>query len=165
MPMKLEDFGMREAGICLILISVAMFFLIVSMTEQLNQYIHASCTHPAGEVCPMSSELPVQSYAGFSLDFVTGAFGFFLVYRSRQARRSDSEKKHEFERTLKGLDGDEKKVYEMISGSDGVVFQSDIVEKTQFPKVKVTRLLDRMEHKGLVERRRRGMSNIVLIKK
>ena len=46
-----------------------------------------------------------------------------------------------------------------------MVFQSDIVEKTGFPKVKVTRLLDRMEHRGLVERRRRGMSNIVLIKK
>jgi len=138
---------------------------MVSLTNQLNGYIHASCTHPEGEVCPMASELPIQSYAGFSLDFVIGGFGVFLVLKSRQIQRFQSEKKHDFEKTLKELDGDEKKVYELISGSDGVVFQSDIVEKTGFPKVKVTRLLDRMEHRGLVERRRRGMSNIVLIKK
>jgi uncharacterized membrane protein len=163
--MKIEDFGTREAGISLIIISVVLFFLMVSITDQLNQYIHASCTHPAGEVCPMASELPIQSYAGFSLDFAIGAFGVFLVCKSRQARKVQSERKHDLERTLKELDVDEKKVYGLISSSDGVVFQSDIVEKTGFPKAKVTRLLDRMEHRGLVERRRRGMSNIVLLKR
>jgi len=163
--MKLESFGAREAGFALIAISIVLFFVMVSLTNQLNGYIHASCTHPEGEVCPMASELPVQSYAGFSLDFVIGGFGVFLVLKSRQIQRFQSEKKHDFEKTLKELDGDEKKVYELISGSDGVVFQSDIVEKTGLQKVKVTRILDRMEHKGLVERRRRGMSNIVLIKK
>ena len=163
--MKLESFGAREAGFALIAISIVLFFVMVSLTNQLNGYIHASCTHPEGEVCPMASELPVQSYAGFSLDFVIGGFGVFLVLKSRQIQRFQSEKKHDFEKTLKELDGDEKKVYELISGSDGVVFQSDIVEKTGLQKVKVTRILDRMVHKGLVERRRRGMSNIVLIKK
>ena len=163
--MKLESFGVREAGFALIIISIVLFFVMVSLTNQLNDYIHASCTHPEGEVCPMASELPVQSYAGFSLDFVIGGFGAFLVHKSRQARKFSSAKRQELEKTLKELDGDEKRVYELISVSDGVVFQSDIVEKTGFPKVKVTRLLDRMEHRGLLERRRRGMSNIVLIKK
>ncbi len=163
--MKLENFGAREAGFALIAISIVLFFVMLSLTNQLNDYIHASCTHPEGEVCPMASELPIQSYAGFSLDFVVGGFGVFLVLKSRQIQRFQSEKKHDFEKTLKELDGDEKKVYELISSSDGVVFQSDIVEKTGLQKVKVTRILDRMEHRGLVERRRRGMSNIVLIKK
>lgn len=163
--MKLENFGAREAGFALIAISIILFFVMVSITNQLNGYIHASCTHPAGEVCPMASELPIQSYAGFSLDFVIGGFGVFLVYKSRQFEKIRTSRKQDFEKTLKQLDGDEKKVYELISSSDGVVFQSDIVEKTGFQKVKVTRLLDRMEHRGLVERRRRGMSNIVLIKK
>jgi uncharacterized membrane protein len=163
--MKVENFGAREAGYALIVISIVLFFVMLSVTNEINSYLHESCNHPAGEVCPMASELPVQSYVGFSLDFAIGAFGVFLVYKSRQIQRFQSEKKHDLERTLKELDGDEKTVYETIAGSDGVVFQSDIVEKTQFPKVKVTRILDRMEHKGLVERRRRGMSNIVLIKK
>jgi uncharacterized membrane protein len=163
--MKIENFGARESGYALIAISIVLFFVMLSVTNELNSYLHESCNHPLGEICPMNSELPVQSYAGFSLDFAIGGFGVFLVYKSRQGRRIESEKNHDFERKLKELDGDEKKVFETIAGSDGVVFQSDIVEKTQFPKVKVTRILDRMEHKGLVERRRRGMSNIVLIKK
>ena len=163
--MKIEDFSAREAGFALIAISIVLFFVMLSLTDQLNQYIHAECTHPEGEVCPMSSQLPVQSYAGFTLDFLIGGFGVFLVHKSRQTQRFQSEKKHDFEKTLKELDGDEKKVYELISSSDGVVFQSDIVEKTGLQKVKVTRLLDRMEHRGLVERRRRGMSNIVLLKR
>jgi uncharacterized membrane protein len=162
--MKIETFGMREFGISLILISIALFFLLVSITNELNQYIHAECTHPAGEVCPMSSDLPVQSYAGFTLDFVLAGFGVFLVYKSQQVQRAQSAKKQDLERSLKELDADEKKVYEIISGSDGVVFQSDLVEKTGLQKVKVTRILDRMEHRGLLERRRRGMSNIVLKK-
>jgi uncharacterized membrane protein len=163
--MKLESFGTREAGFALITISIVLFFVMVSLTNQLNGYIHASCTHPEGEVCPMASELPIQSYAGFTLDFIIGGFGVFLVYKSGQTKKAHSQKKQELERNLKELDGDERKVYELISGSDGVVFQSDIVDKTQFPKVKVTRILDRMEHRGLVERRRRGMSNIVLLKR
>ncbi len=163
--MKIEDFGAREAGFALIAISVILFFVIVSLTNELNQYIQAECTHPAGEVCPMASDLPVQSYAGFTLDFVIGGFGVFLVYKSGQTKKAHSQKRQELERSLKELDGDERKIYGIIESSDGVVFQSDIVEKTEFPKVKVTRLLDRMEHKGLVERRRRGMSNIVLLKK
>jgi uncharacterized membrane protein len=163
--MKIEDFVPREAGYALILISVILFFVMLSVTNDLNRLMYTECNHPAGEICPMESSLPLQSYAGFSLDFAIAGFGVFLVYKSRQARRFQSEKKQDFERSLKELDGDEKKVYETIAGSDGVVFQSDIVEKTQFPKVKVTRILDRMEHKGIVERRRRGMSNIVLIKK
>jgi hypothetical protein len=163
--MKLESFGAREAGFALIAISIVLFFVMVSLTNQLNGYIHASCTHPEGEVCPMASELPIQSYAGFTLDFVIGGFGVFLVYKSKQFEKIHASRKQDFEKTLKQLDSDEKKVYEFISGSDGVVFQSDIVEKTGLQKVKVTRILDRMEHRGIVERRRRGMSNIVLIKK
>ncbi|HJW96857.1 MAG TPA: hypothetical protein VJ485_01710 [archaeon] len=163
--MKPETFGMREAGISLIAVSAVLFLIMLSVTGELNKLMYAECAHPPGEVCPMESSLPVQSYAGFTLDFVVAGFGGFLIYKSRQSEKFALDRKKETEKTLKELDGDEKKVYETIAGSDGVVFQSDIVDKTEFPKVKVTRILDRMEHKGLVERRRRGMSNIVLLKK
>ena len=44
------------------------------------------------------------------------------------------------------------------------MFQADLVDKCGFGKVKVTRILDGLENKGLVERKRRGMSNIVILK-
>jgi len=62
------------------------------------------------------------------------------------------------------LDKEEKIVLERIIESEGTIFQSDLVEKTEFPKVKITRILDRLEGRNLVERKRRGMTNIVILK-
>ena len=39
-----------------------------------------------------------------------------------------------------------------------------LMGKTDFSKVKVTRLLDKLEAKNLIERRRRGMTNAVVLK-
>jgi uncharacterized membrane protein len=44
------------------------------------------------------------------------------------------------------------------------LFQAELIEKTDFNKVKVSRILDKLEGKGLIERRRRGMTNLVLLK-
>jgi len=59
---------------------------------------------------------------------------------------------------------DERKIYELILNNDGAVFQSKLVEMSGMPKSTVSLILDRLEAKGLVERRRRGMSNIVILK-
>jgi len=58
---------------------------------------------------------------------------------------------------------EEKTVFELVQAT-GTIFQSELVEKTQFSKVKITRILDRLEGKGLVERRRRGMTNVIILK-
>lgn len=63
-----------------------------------------------------------------------------------------------------GLDGDAKKVVAVLREKGGSAFQSDVIRETGYSKVKVSRILDRMEHGGLVERKRRGMANLVVIK-
>ncbi|NMC61477.1 MAG: MarR family transcriptional regulator [Candidatus Methanofastidiosa archaeon] len=64
----------------------------------------------------------------------------------------------------KTLTNDELKIYTVISESDGLITQSDIVTKTGLSKATTSRVLDLLESKGLLERRRRGMGNIVLLK-
>ena len=59
---------------------------------------------------------------------------------------------------------EEKKLMNIILQSEGAMFQSDLVEKSGFDKVKVSRLLDRLEGQQLIERRRRGMTNIIILK-
>jgi len=66
---------------------------------------------------------------------------------------------------LNKLNDDEKLVFDKIIESEGTIFQSDLVDKTKFTKVKVTRLLDKLEGKGLIERKRRGMTNVVILKR
>ena len=64
---------------------------------------------------------------------------------------------------LEGLEGDEKKIMELLK-KDKAIFQADLMEKFEIGKVKTTRLLDKLEAKQLIERKRRGMNNIVVLK-
>lgn len=61
-------------------------------------------------------------------------------------------------------DSGEQRVYELLIQEGGVMFQGSIVEVTGFSRSKVSLILDKLEARGLAERRRRGMSNIVLLK-
>ena len=44
------------------------------------------------------------------------------------------------------------------------MFQPDLMEKLEIGKVKTTRLLDKLEAKQLIERKRRGMNNLVVLR-
>ena len=44
------------------------------------------------------------------------------------------------------------------------MFQRDLMEKLEIGKVKTTRLLDKLESKQIIERKRRGMNNIIVLK-
>jgi len=74
------------------------------------------------------------------------------------------ERKKRWEQTVKTLKEDQQKIYKAIIDSDGIINQSELVEKTGISKSNVSRALDLLESRGLIERRRRGMGNIVLLK-
>lgn len=61
------------------------------------------------------------------------------------------------------LEGDEKILFQKIIDNDGIL-QRELVLKTGFSEPKVSRLLDRIERRGLIIRQRDGMGNRVLIK-
>ena len=89
---------------------------------------------------------------------------FFDSLPVRSPKPNTAEKKEKWEHTLKTLKDDELKIYEIIFAENGIIFQSELVDKTGFSKAKVSRCLNTLESRGLVERRRRGMSNVVLLK-
>ncbi len=151
----------RRAGTVIILLSVVMLILMLSITDELNRSIHADCACEDG-VCPMSSNLPYQSYIGFTLILVMGGFGGTLVLTGSREEKAAKESQKARDSRVKSLNPEERSVLEKVKDSDGVMFQAELVEQTGFSKVKVTRILDNLEHAGLVERRRRGMSNVVV---
>lgn len=59
------------------------------------------------------------------------------------------------------LDGDERRLMRVIVEAKGEILQRDLVRITAFSDAKVSRLLDRLEERGLVVRERHGMSNRV----
>jgi uncharacterized membrane protein len=59
------------------------------------------------------------------------------------------------------LDRDERLLYVRVRDSGGEALQRDIVAWRTFSPAKVTRLLDRLEAKGLIVRERQGSTNLV----
>jgi uncharacterized membrane protein len=72
-------------------------------------------------------------------------------------------RRQEWEETADRLANNEREIYEIILDADGVIAQSDIVEGTDLSKATVSRTLDSLESKNVVERKRRGMGNMVLL--
>ncbi|ODS37409.1 hypothetical protein BEH94_04620 [Candidatus Altiarchaeales archaeon WOR_SM1_SCG] len=74
------------------------------------------------------------------------------------------ERKMKWKEISETLKNDEQKIYGAIIDSEGIINQSELAEKTGFSKSNISRVLDLLESKGFVERKRRGMGNIVLLK-
>lgn len=72
-------------------------------------------------------------------------------------------RRDEWKETAERLANKEEEVYETLLDADGVFPQSDIVDETDLSKASVSRALDSLEVKNLVERKRRGMGNMVLL--
>ncbi len=74
-----------------------------------------------------------------------------------QARRQ------EWETISERLASNEELVYKTVLDADGVLPQSEIVDRTDLSKATVSRTLDSLETRDLVERKRRGMGNTILL--
>jgi len=72
-------------------------------------------------------------------------------------------RKEEWEETVDRLANKEQEVYEILLEADGVLPQSEIVDEADLSKASVSRALDGLEVKNLVERKRRGMGNVILL--
>jgi uncharacterized membrane protein len=64
---------------------------------------------------------------------------------------------------LRLLDGDERRMFLALRDAGGESLQKDLIEKTKMSNAKVTRVLDRLEEKGLIVKERHGMTNKVRI--
>jgi hypothetical protein len=72
-------------------------------------------------------------------------------------------RRQEWNETAERLANNEEAIYEALLDADGVLPQSELVEQTDLSKATVSRTLDSLETKNLVERKRRGMGNMVLL--
>ena len=64
---------------------------------------------------------------------------------------------------LRLLSGDERTVFRAITDAGGEMYQKDIVTQTKMSDAKVSRVLDRLEEKGVITKERCGMTNKVRI--
>ena len=152
--LKSKHIGIAIISIALLLGAVLYTFSIQSIESSTQQ-----CEAELQTTCPHQGYLPPQTVLGILLLIGLGGLGSFLAIQKEPAKISLKSKID-----LKALDKDERVLYKTLMDSGGTIFQSELMEKLGLSKVKVTRLLDRLEAKNILERRRRGMTNIVMLK-
>ncbi len=159
----------RTIGIAIMALAVILFvigFSYIHSAEQAlltgHQLIEGVCVHEEGAICPYAelNALAVPKYLGLSADIALFLFGLYLFLKKKPEQRALSSAR----KKAKQLGGDERTVFDLIAKADAMVFQNDLVKESGFGKVKVTRILDKLEAKELIERRRRGMTNVIILR-
>lgn len=153
-------------AVVLMISSISILFVVSEMQARMTELARADCmcTAQAESTCPHANSMPLNVYVAYTASLALIALAVFLVYKDlkRNPRTSESTAWSE---NLSKLEGEEKEIYSAIVDEGGVIFQSELVERGPYNKVKVSRLLDRLEARGLLERKRRGMSNVLVLKR
>ncbi len=161
----------RDFGKIIIVLSIALLVISVysaSKIVELNKKLHEGCNLPEA-ICPYATSVPIEQAVAFVLGLGFFAAGFYLksMPKVRQAMQQVAPSRitgAKIKKISASLPADEKRIYNIITASQGFIFQNELIEKSGFNKVAMTRLLDKLEGKGLVERRRRGMSNVIVLR-
>ena len=155
----------RHAGFLIIATSIVIAILVLIFNIALKDIIGATCSH--GASCGMYDSVKIQTWIGITMAALVFIIGLFLVL-TKESEKIVIKRVKERQKTKKldltGLDKDEKAVINLLQDENGAIFQRTLMEKLEIGKVKVTRLLDKLEAKQFIERKRRGMNNIVVLK-
>nr|WP_304364523.1 hypothetical protein [Methanosarcina sp. KYL-1] len=64
---------------------------------------------------------------------------------------------------LRALEGDERKAVELITAKGGRILQNELVNSLDFSKAKVSRVLMNLERRGIIEKKKYGLTNCISI--
>ena len=146
----------RNIGLLLIGIIILIGLLTWSYENALNNIVATSCNN--GTTCPMYHVLGTQRmFSTILILIIVGVATYFIFI--------DYIKKFKWLENAKvAVSGEERLIYEELRKNDNKLSQSELIANLNITKVKMTRLLNRLEKKGLIDRKRSGVGNIVELK-
>ncbi|MGZ4906621.1 MAG: helix-turn-helix transcriptional regulator [Halobacteriota archaeon] len=112
------------------------------------------------------------------VSLLAGSSGVYLLLYDSLGTRADvstpapsapvgsmllEERRQHWEETAKTLKDDERALYKAVI-DEAIVNQSELADKTGLSRSNISRALYVLENKGLIERKRLGMGNVVLLK-
>ncbi|MBS3142613.1 MarR family transcriptional regulator [Candidatus Woesearchaeota archaeon] len=154
-------------GSALIGLSIILLFILVFVKINSDREGAFLCEVVANDPTLSMDECPAHESStswlillAFGIGMIMLVSGSVLIFRSQAGET----KKRHIPVDRSKLSEEEKKILELLEQNEGSMYQSDIIRDTQHSKVYVTRLLDRLEGKHVIERKRRGMTNIVVLK-
>ena len=158
----------KNVGWIMLGISALVVLLVFLFNNTLMESVRNSCFIQHGDVqsCEMYDSVNYQTYLALGIVGVLVIFSLFLIFSKPNERiivRKIKEKKIQKEINLSSFRPEEKEIYNLVK-ENGAMFQADLIETTGFSKARMTRIIDKLEGSGLVERKRRGMTNVIVLK-
>jgi len=153
----------KNVGFLVMGIAAVIGIIVFIFNSALTSIVGTTCN--MGPSCTMYDTIRTQTWLSLSIAGVILVIGLFIMFIKPKEKiiiKTKKEKKKKL--NLVGLDKNEKKVIEILQSENGAIFQNTLMEKLEIGKVGITRLLDKLEAKQLIERKRRGMNNIVVLK-
>ena len=164
--MKPRHLGISIIIVCLVVLG-ALFYFNSVLSEQTLENCIEFCNLQKDSSCSIEScrangqhndHERFISIIGVLVAFL-GGIGFYLLLT--KAEKIIEQKEYDISK----LNSEEKKLFLFIKeNKDKGVYQSNLVGHFNFPKSKVSRILDKLEQLGIIERKRRGMTNIIVLK-
>jgi len=157
----------RIIGAIVIIIALLVGILTYSFSSALNKIHSETCL--MGKTCTANQAIEFQTTSGIIFFSLLVLVGLYLIFFGQEKveiikKIREKVKRKDYNNILKTLTAEERKILMAVISEQGAIFQSDLAEKTGFDKVKVSRILDKLEGRQIIERRRRGMTNIVILK-
>ena len=110
-----------------------------------------------------SSDMILVSISSFVMG--SSLVYLWLIDKNEPVRTKASSLKSRWNGILEKLSNpDEKRIVSLIIDEGGTIFQSQLVDRSGYSKSKVSLILDRLEAKKILERKRHGMSNAIVLK-
>lgn len=161
----------QKLSVILIIIALAIAFLGIWLKgyndkiAQMQQNETGSCYLPDGTCLHTTSDSIM--FVALGIAAVIAAVGLYLFFQKpRTIIKKIQDKREEKNVEAPSTLGDESRsLFDIIAKSNGAILQGELVSKSGMDKVKVSRILDKLEMQGLIERRRHGMSNLVVLRK
>ncbi len=156
----------KTLGSLLVALGIILLFALTFAKIDIDKQSTVLCEkfHEANDMknCPVhKSNLSWLIIVAYAVNFLILLVGFYLLFFTK----INEEVKKEFKNVdVSKLDEEERRFYDIIKHKDGSAFQTDLIKETGFSKVKTTRILDKLEMKGVLERKRRGMTNIIVLR-
>ncbi len=158
--MENKKVGWLIIGIGILALAISLIFNFT-----LRKITDATCTH--GSSCTMYDTMNFQLWLSAAVVGLILVIGLFIMF-SKQKEKIIIKKVKQQQRKKKintsNLDKKEKELIDILEKENGAIFQATLMETLGVGKVGITRLLDKLESKQLIERKRRGMNNIVVLK-
>ncbi len=156
--MKNRNVGWIIVGIALLMIVIVLIFNFT-----LKEIVGDTCSH--GSSCTMYDTISVQTWISLSITIIILIIGIVIMFtKPKEKIIIKKVKQRRAKINFSKLDKDEKRVINLLLNEGNAIFQASLMEKLEIGKVKTTRLLDKLEAKQLIERKRRGMNNIIVLK-